>query len=67
MRRRTKSLILTTLSVVSLSACGYQGSYRYSCQDPANWENEECNPPICIADGGCSKELIGFDWEETEE
>jgi hypothetical protein len=44
-----------------LSGCGYDGSYRYECQDPANWENEECNPPLCKVDGACSKDLIGFD------
>jgi hypothetical protein len=46
-----------------LSSCGYQGYYRYSCQDPESWESEDCNPPICKADGACSKDLIGYDWE----
>jgi hypothetical protein len=47
-----------------LSSCGYQGSYRYHCQDPVNWENEECNPPVCIVEGGCTTDLIGFDPKE---
>jgi len=50
-----------------LSSCGYDGHYRYECQDPMNWAKEECNPPACKVDGECSKDLIGFDWEETNE
>ncbi|NBS92144.1 MAG: hypothetical protein EBT27_00075 [Betaproteobacteria bacterium] len=52
---------------LALSSCGYQGSYRYECQDPANWEVPECNPPLCKVDGACSKDLIGFDPEEDSQ
>lgn len=41
--------------------CGYDGHYRYECQEPSNWKSEDCNPPICKVDGACSKDLIGFD------
>jgi len=44
-----------------LSACGYDGDYRYSCQDPENWEAPECNPPLCNVDGNCTEALLGFD------
>ena len=50
-----------------LAGCGYDGHYRYECQDPINWAKEECNPPACKVDGACSKDLIGFDWEEINE
>lgn len=53
--------------LLALSSCGYDGHYRYECQDPVNWKSEDCNPPICKVDGACSKDLIGFDWEETNE
>jgi hypothetical protein len=43
-----------------LSACGYDGRYRYSCQDPENWEAPECNPPLCNVDGNCTEALLGF-------
>jgi hypothetical protein len=29
--------------VLVLSSCGYQGQYRYPCQDPTNWDKAECN------------------------
>lgn len=61
-----KLLLVASISFI-LASCGYQGHYRYECQDPENWENEECNPPKCKVDGICSKELIGFDWEEEEQ
>lgn len=66
MTRRTKATILATVCVLALSACGYQGSYRYPCQDPENWDSKECNPPICKVDGACSKDLIGFDPDEKD-
>jgi hypothetical protein len=34
--------------------------YRYSCQDPENWEAPECNPPLCKVDGNCTEALLGF-------
>lgn len=58
--------ILFISTILFMSSCGYQGNYRYECQDPINWEKEECNPPLCKVDGACSKDLIGFDWEEKQ-
>lgn len=57
--------VLVASVFASISACGYQGGYRYSCQDPANWENEECNPPICEVDGNCTAALLGWDPSAT--
>jgi hypothetical protein len=65
MSKLFKSLIL--VSVLILSGCGYDGTYRYHCQDPVNWENTECNPPVCIVEGYCTKDLIGFDWRNNPE
>jgi len=57
------SLILT----LTLAGCGYDGGYRYECQDPANWENAECNPPICEPTGTCSRDLVGKTvWDEYQ-
>ena len=59
-----KKLFLTTVGVLALSACGYQGSYRYECQDPENWKAPECNPPLCKVDGACWKDLVGLEEEQ---
>jgi len=58
MKKLIASLISTML-VITLTSCGYDGGYRYPCQDPANWENKECNPPICETSGTCSRDLVG--------
>ena len=52
---------LVFVSALLLAGCGYQGKYRYECQDPDNWEAEECNPPKCLVDGMCTETLLGFD------
>lgn len=51
-------VVLTLFLVSVLSGCAYDGSYRYPCQDPANWELAECKPPICNASDTCTTDLI---------
>ena len=51
----------TLFLTLPLAGCGYDGHYRYPCQDPANWENAECKPPICEASGTCLEDLLGYD------
>ena len=50
---------LLFVGVLLLTGCGYDGHYRYPCQDPANWEKEECKPPICVVNGACPEDLVG--------
>lgn len=61
------SIFSTIILALVLSSCGYDGSYRYPCQDPVNWESAECNPPICEATGSCTSDLLGFDPKEGKE
>jgi len=60
-----KRLSLVLISILTLVSCGYDGSYRYSCQDPENWGAPECEPPICRVDGACTETLLGWDPTET--
>lgn len=58
----------STVLVLGLSSCGYQGYYRYPCQEPANWETAECKPPVCSVSGTCPVDLVGeevFNGETT--
>jgi hypothetical protein len=55
---KVKFLVGIALSALLLSSCGYQGFYRYPCQNPENWKNAECNPPICEASGTCTKDTL---------
>jgi hypothetical protein len=38
-----------------------ENRYRYDCHDPENWYNKECTVPVCLADGLCTKDILGFD------
>lgn len=49
------------LLLLSLTGCGYDGHYRYPCQNPDNWEKAECKPPICTVNGACPVDLVGED------
>jgi hypothetical protein len=47
------------VGILLLSGCGYDGSFRYPCQDPTNWEKAECKPPVCTVNGACPEDLVG--------
>jgi hypothetical protein len=55
--KRPLTFLLSSILVLGLTSCGYDGHYRYPCQDPANWESAECKPPICTANGACPEDL----------
>lgn len=66
------SIVKTILSIFSaiilamgVSSCGYDGHFRYPCQDPENWESPECQPPICIVNGACPSDLVDINIEEN--
>ena len=61
MKRFSLGLVIAFL----LAGCGYDGNYRYECQDPENWGKSECEAPICEVDGACTKTLLGWDPSET--
>jgi hypothetical protein len=58
---RSATVIGAALAALLLSSCGYQGGYRYPCQDPVNWGKKECVPPECKALGLCTNDILGFD------
>jgi predicted small lipoprotein YifL len=61
---KLQNIIASFLMVFTLTGCGYDGHYRYPCQDPVNWENEECKPPICTANGACPEDLVDINGNE---
>ena len=54
---RPKIILLSLIMTMSLTACDYDGRYRYTCQDPANWELAECKPPVCNVDNTCPSDI----------
>jgi hypothetical protein len=64
MKKISVLISLIALSM-SLTSCGMlENRYRYECHDPENWYNKECTVPVCLADGLCSKDILGFDPSE---
>lgn len=57
--KRLISLTGIAILAFALTACNFDGSYRYPCQDPANWDKDECKPPICTVNGACPEDLVG--------
>ena len=53
-----KYVLAALLLAISLTSCGYSGFFRYPCQDPKNWELEDCKPPICTATQTCPVDLV---------
>ena len=50
-------LLFVPLITIILTGC--EGSYRYPCQDPANWGKLECNNEVCKAEGTCTEDTLG--------
>jgi hypothetical protein len=60
--KKILSIALAGILSVALTSCGLlENRYRYDCHDPENWYNKRCNPPVCLADGLCTKDILGFD------
>jgi hypothetical protein len=54
--------LICVLCLFALSAC--EDRFRYKCQDPENWELDECKPPICTASGTCPEQLVTIEKEK---
>jgi hypothetical protein len=50
---------MAALGLIGIFLLSGNGFYRYPCQDPENWENAECNPPICQRTKNCAIDLTG--------
>ena len=48
--------IFFLITLVLLMGC--EDRFRYPCQDPKNWANPDCKPPICTATGTCPDQLV---------
>jgi hypothetical protein len=59
--KKILSLLAVTVLALTLTGCGkydFKEVYRYPCQDPANWESPDCQPPNCEAFGICTKDVM---------
>jgi len=44
---------MVAATILLTAGCGFDGGYRYPCQDPDNWTTEDCLPPKCTVWGTC--------------
>ena len=42
---------------LSLAFCGHD-QFRYPCQDPKNWDKDDCKPPICDVTRTCPEQIF---------
>ena len=54
---------LALLMLVALLGC--EERYRYPCQDPSNWGEEQCKKPFCSANGTCPEDLTPYEKEKV--
>jgi hypothetical protein len=59
-------LILLVLALL-LTGCGYDGTIRYSCQEPDNWSSKECQSPYCDVTGTCPRDLVPHLFESEDD
>ena len=50
---------IVLLSMVLLAGCDER--YRYPCQDPEHWEDQQCKKPYCSANGTCPEDLTPYE------
>lgn len=53
-----KRILFTTFFLIPMiGLVGCEDRYRYPCQDPANWNTEQCKKPYCDGDQTCPEDV----------
>ena len=56
--KKIASIAFSIMLIFTLTSCGYDGGYRYPCQDPANWDKEICKMPVCDVNRTCPEHIF---------
>lgn len=56
-RKFARYLILLLFFPIALGMCSNE-SFRYPCQDPANWDKEICQKPLCDVTRSCPEHIF---------
>jgi hypothetical protein len=57
-KRLVKYLLLLLFFPLILAYCGDGERFRYPCQDPANWDKEICQKPLCDVTRSCPEHIF---------
>ena len=50
---------MAVLIILPLGLAVFGGDrFRYPCQDPANWDSEECQAPVCTVTRTCPEHIF---------
>lgn len=55
--RAIRALAIVAIAAILLSLAACEDRYRYVCQDPKNWQAEQCTRPTCAVTGTCPDQL----------
>ena len=56
---------ISIFALLALMGCNEQ--YRYPCQDPSNWDQQQCKKPFCSANGTCPEDLTHYDKNKAKD
>lgn len=56
-RKFARYLILLLFFPLALGMCSSE-RFRYPCQDPANWDKEICQKPLCDVTRSCPEHIF---------
>ena len=59
--KKLAASLFSAMLILTTASCGYDGGYRYQCQDPANWNEQFCKKPHCSANGTCPEDLTHYE------
>ena len=59
-----KLLIIAGIAALMMTGC--DDRFRYPCQDPDNWDKQECKKPWCSADGTCPEDLTHYEKKDAQ-
>jgi hypothetical protein len=51
-------LAIAVLAIPVVLAAGCEQKFRYPCQDPKNWETEQCKKPLCEVNRDCPEYIF---------
>lgn len=57
-KKLVKWLLLLLVLPLGLAMCSNGDHYRYPCQNPANWDKDICQKPLCDVNRSCPEHIF---------
>ena len=56
--RKLGASLASIMLALTVTSCSFDGSFRYECQDPANWDKDICQKPLCDVTRQCPEHVF---------